>query len=479
MCTIAGFCKTKGKCISWEDIERVISNIDVRGRDAFSCVYKEYHEDGFTRIVSESKEVILNSIKVAPLQDIQMMFLVGRAIPASERVSGDISLLRDSQPFFSDNTIISHNGTIANDEKLSELFSIRRKSPVDTSILPDLVDKIGFERAVREINGSFAIAAYTGIGSKCVWLTTNFMPLIMKKEEGVIWWASDEKLLNGGTQIPYYSVMKISVATLNIEESSLPNNLSTNNVVVVCSGGLDSTTTASLYDFLGYDVTLLHFRYGQTAQKAEDYATTLIAEELGVDKYVIDATGILTQISRASPLLGNKEKGERHWDMESTYSYVGARNLIFASMAMSLAEKLGAGIVALGLNLDDSTYPDNNVTFIKELTKLGSLALDWNNRVSIKAPLVNLTKKEIIEVGQAVGTPFHLQVSCYYPTIEDGKIVNCGNCGCDKLREYSFKALKLVDPINYKTPPSWDGCRPYERNMSTERHVPYMEYLLL
>lgn len=479
MCTLAGFCKLPGIALSKEDVERLLQKVDIRGRDAFACVYRTYGSSGFSRIVSESKSTVINHIvETVGWDDIEMLFSVGRAVPAAERVSGDVCLTRDSQPFFSASTVVSHNGLIANDESLVAEYGITRTSSVDTSILPGLIDKIGFYRTAQEIKGSFALAAYTA-SEDSIWLATNFMPLVVKEEHGVVWWASDESMLNGGTQLPYYSMLKIPLSTMKPKKKEMANALHQDEVLVVCSGGLDSTTTASLYKALGYKVRLLHFKYGQAAEEAEDYATSLIARELGVEKYLIIATEILQQISSASPLLGMKERGERHWDMESTYSYVGARNLIFASMAMSLAEKLGIGNIALGLNLDDSTYPDNNITFVKELDKIGALSLNWNNRVRMKAPLVNLTKKEIIEVGIAVNTPFHLQVSCYYPSVEDGHIVNCGTCGCDKLREYSFRALKRIDPIRYREQPSWDGCSPLEIGKQQFGEIPYDNYLLI
>lgn len=140
-------------------------------------------------------------------------------------------------------------------------------------------------------------------------------------------------------------------------------------------------------------------------------------------------------------------------------SYVGARNLVFSSIAMSIAESVGAATVALGLNIDDSSYPDNNVTFLDELTDVGSVALNWHKRVRIRAPFVHLTKKEILEVALAIGAPLDLHASCYYPEFEGDGLAYCGACGCDKLREFSFRALGLIDPVPYRGIRDWSGCQ--------------------
>ena len=474
MCTIAGFLKTEKGPLPVHRIQRLLTGIDIRGRDAFGCVY--LLNGNFTKITTSTKEELILHIKALPLNDVDGLWVTARAVPASERVSGKIDITRDTQPFYNDRFVVSHNGIIANDKKLSEVYQINRVSSVDTSIVPELLSRINNNVFVEDIlQGSFAMCIYDRVSNK-LQLTTNFMPLKVDyaERENCIWWASDESLLPEGKQLAYYTTLSFNVKKKKIEYRRHHNNLDEKKVLVVCSGGLDSTTTAALYKALGYDVSLLHICYGQKAERAEDIATANIAAYMGVDRYVLEASDILRQIGCASPLLGTLDKGDRHWDMESTYSYVGARNLIFASMGLSLAEKLGIGIVSLGLNIDDSSYPDNNITFIDEMDRIAKVSLNWNNQVKVTAPFVHLTKKEIIEVGVEVDSPFHLQVSCYYPEIVEENIINCGACGCDKLREYSFKALGLIDPVRYKQEPDWGQC---EKNIKCKGVIPYLSYL--
>ena len=474
MCTIAGFLKTEKGPLPAHRIQRLLEGIDIRGRDAFGCVY--LLDGNFIRLTTNTKEELLLHVKALPLNAVDGLWVTARAIPASERVAGRIEILRDTQPFCNNRFVVSHNGIIANDKELSERYQINRVSPVDTSIIPELLSQIGSDVCIEDIlQGSFAMCVYDKVLNR-LHLTTNFMPLKVDyvEEESCIWWASDESLLFRGKQLDYYTTLSCSGKKKRMEYRKHHNNLDEKKVLVVCSGGLDSTTTAALYKAIGYDVSLLHIRYGQEAEKAEEIATANIATYMHVDRYVLEAAVLLKQIGCASPLLGDVDRGERHWDMESTYSYVGARNLIFASMGLSLAEKLGIGVVSLGLNIDDSSYPDNNVTFVDELDKVAKVSLNWNNQIRVTAPFVHLTKKEIIEVGVEVDSPFHLQVSCYYPEIVGKDIVNCGACGCDKLREYSFKALGLIDPVKYKQEPSWDSC---VNTINQKGGIPYFSYL--
>ena len=481
MCTLGGIASINGLPVSSkiEVLQAIINRLDLRGRDAFGCFVMT--RDGTCYKETDSDKNVITEM-VSSLYDKGVLAVVatGRAIPASERVFGDIHIERDTQPFFDRNNgwVVSHNGIIANDNILCDRYSLRRVggSPVDTAIMPDLLGLRGAKQAIEDLEGSFALAMLNTKDKQMVF-ATNFMPLYIKKADNAIMWGSmDIMLPEGAQQLPYYSVM--TARDGKVGTYSLPNRLDSKKVVVVCSGGLDSVTTLFLYKALGYDVTMLHFNYGQAAEEVEDFSTGYISKYYGIDRYVIDARGLIHQISTSSPILGSRPRGERHWDMETTYSYVGARNLIFTSIAMSLAERLGAGKVALGLNIDDSTYPDNNLTYINEISKVGSLSLNWNNRVEVRAPLVNLTKKEIIEVAIAVGSPLHLQVSCYYPKLINGKIYNCGKCGCDKLREYSFKALRLKDPIPYLGSISWDGCDEIPTTGSSDK-IPYLEYLRL
>jgi len=135
-----------------------------------------------------------------------------------------------------------------------------------------------------------------------------------------------------------------------------------------------------------------------------------------------------------SPLLA-KEKPELDTlkDAESTFSYVPQRNLIMAAYALGMAEQLGFGGIALGMNLSDAGgYPDNGVPFLKKLGEVTPYSSNWQTRLAVSSPFVNLLKSEMLEVGLKIGVPFGYVCSCYYPKLSpDGHPIYCGDCGSD------------------------------------------------
>jgi 7-cyano-7-deazaguanine synthase len=491
MCTLFGFCSNKDGKIDSEKVINGVNNLDLRGRDAFGALF--WFKDGSLRRYATTSHLELINLTKVHLPHLRAGLFNGRAIPASERVHGSINIKRDSQPFEYNGFGVIHNGTISNDAALREVAGTT-ESPVDTAVMPQLFNvyySLTPTQIFEMVEGSYAMAVLDTHGEK-LHLTTNFMPLYVESINAVVYLASDPIQLPLGTQLSYYTVVTWDMKTNTLTPSFLKNKLDTKKVVVVTSGGLDSVTTARLYQVLGFNTTMVHYKYGQNAQAVEDYATQKISERLGIPLLTVDVKSLFENTKPSILLSGKKvDPSLRHLDMESTLSYVGARNLIFSSITMGVAERLGAGTIALGLNLDDSTYPDNNITFLRELTKVGSTCLDWYEQIAVKAPFVHLTKKEIIEVGIAINTPFDLQVSCYNPSVKKNIIYSCGGCGCDKLREYSFKALGIIDPVPYEDQvPDWTGCKSLEElypnydagkttSIMTPETIPYMKYLYL
>jgi len=134
-------------------------------------------------------------------------------------------------------------------------------------------------------------------------------------------------------------------------------------------------------------------------------------------------------------------------DAETTYSYVPQRNLIFTAYAFALAEQLGLGRVALGMNLSDGgAYPDNGVPFLYKMDEIVPYSSNWNTRLMLTAPLVNLMKQELIEVGLKIGVPFEYVCSCYYPELKEGRPYHCAKCGSDVHYEYAWRVLGYRPP---------------------------------
>lgn len=223
-------------------------------------------------------------------------------------------------------------------------------------------------------------------------------------------------------------------------------------VVVLCSGGLDSSTTLAIAQSEGYELYALSFDYGQRhrieIQRAEE-----IARHFGVmDHRVIQID--LRQIGGSAltgPLEVPKHRSVSEMGSGIPITYVPARNTIFLSFALAWAEVIEAEAIFIGVNvLDYSGYPDCRPEYIKAFEHLAHLAtktgVEKKIRLEIKTPLIRMTKAQIIQRGKELGVPFHLTHSCYDPT-PDGKA--CGRCDSCILRKKGFEEAGLQDPIVY------------------------------
>jgi 7-cyano-7-deazaguanine synthase len=218
--------------------------------------------------------------------------------------------------------------------------------------------------------------------------------------------------------------------------------------VVLLSGGLDSATTLAICRREGYAAHALSFDYGQR-HKLELEAAKRVAASVGADEHrtaVIDLRvfgGSALTSELAVPK--NREAGD-----EIPITYVPARNTIFLSYALAWCEVLGAADIFIGANaIDYSGYPDCRPEFISAFEKLASVATKAGvegTRFHIHAPLISLSKAQIIQRGTELGVDFSLTHSCYDPTA-DG--LACGECDSCQLRLAGFRDAGLADPIRY------------------------------
>ena len=218
--------------------------------------------------------------------------------------------------------------------------------------------------------------------------------------------------------------------------------------VVLYSGGLDSTTCMAIARDQGFEPYALSFAYGQRhtveLDKAREYAPLIGA----VDHMVVDIDLRKMGGSALTAEIDVPKDGVVAGEIPVTY--VPARNTIFLSFALGWAEVLGAADIFIGVNaLDYSGYPDCRPEFIQAFTELANLATKAGvegNPYHIHAPLLNLSKGEIIQQGVALGVDYGLTHSCYDPTA-DG--TSCGTCDSCRLRLQGFVAAGLEDPIPY------------------------------
>jgi 7-cyano-7-deazaguanine synthase len=217
-------------------------------------------------------------------------------------------------------------------------------------------------------------------------------------------------------------------------------------VAVLYSGGLDSLITAWLYYINNYELTLIHFNYGQKASELELDYTKRFAEKINANLIILDARNLFSIFSSHSLLLSKDNiTPETLKEAESDVNYVPMRNLILLSYAGAICEINNINKLAYGANLTESgNYPDNSIRFKEYLDKVFKVSGKQNYQLELKAPLINLTKTEIVALGIYYGAPLELSISCYYPTIEQP---HCGVCGSCLLRKSAFERLGYKNEI--------------------------------
>jgi 7-cyano-7-deazaguanine synthase len=223
--------------------------------------------------------------------------------------------------------------------------------------------------------------------------------------------------------------------------------------VLLLSGGLDSTTLLALARRDGFAVHALTFRYGQRHAHEID-AARRVAAAWGVARHEIVDIDLRT-FGGSALTTGAPIPKDRDADAMATgipVTYVPARNTIFLSFALAWAEVLGAADIFIGVNaLDYSGYPDCRPAFVEAFERMANLAtaaaVEGRTRLAIRAPLLHLTKREIIALGTSLGVDYGQTTSCYDPA-PDGAA--CGHCDACQLRLRGFAEGGLSDPARYR-----------------------------
>jgi len=220
--------------------------------------------------------------------------------------------------------------------------------------------------------------------------------------------------------------------------------------VVLLSGGLDSTTTLAVARAEGFIPCAMSFRYGQR-HAVELESARRVAQALGVDEHVV--VDIDLRAFGGSALTGDlavpKGRSPAELGEGIPITYVPARNTIFLSFALAWAEVLGAQDLYIGVNaLDYSGYPDCRPEYIAAYQAMANLAtkagVEGRQRLAIHAPLIALSKADIIRKGVSLGVDYGLTSSCYDPG-PDGR--PCGACDSCQLRAKGFAEAGVPDPL--------------------------------
>lgn len=223
--------------------------------------------------------------------------------------------------------------------------------------------------------------------------------------------------------------------------------------VVLLSGGLDSSTSLAIATQECFRPYALSFRYGQR-HAVELQAASQIAKAIGVEEHRI--VDIDLRSFGGSALTSDIEVPKRRDSNEMSHgipiTYVPARNTIFLSYALAWAEVLESSDIFIGVNaIDYSGYPDCRPEFIQAFQRLANLAtkagVERTTKVTIHAPLILLSKAEIIKKGIELGVDYSLTTSCYDPS-ELGEA--CGSCDSCQLRRKGFQDAGVADPTRYR-----------------------------
>ncbi|CAK8720978.1 7-cyano-7-deazaguanine synthase [Candidatus Electronema halotolerans] len=220
--------------------------------------------------------------------------------------------------------------------------------------------------------------------------------------------------------------------------------------VVLLSGGLDSSTVLAIARSRSFQCHCLSFRYGQKQdvelERAAVIATTMQAAQhliLRLDLGTIGGSAL------TSTLAVPKDRKDEEISQGIPITYVPARNLIFLAHAVAWAEVIGAADIFLGINaVDYSGYPDCRPDFLAafaQTANLGTKAGSTGSPFRFHAPLIELSKKEIIEVGTKLGVDYSLTHSCYDPV----QGLACGHCDACLLRLKGFAEAGMKDPAKY------------------------------
>lgn len=236
-----------------------------------------------------------------------------------------------------------------------------------------------------------------------------------------------------------------------------PSEQETQAAVVLLSGGLDSATVLAIARSRGLVCHAIAFDYGQR-HRHELNAAKLVAETLGAASFRVFPLDIgafggsaLTDTCIEVP----KDRDESAMSGDIPATYVPARNLVFLSIALGLAETLRAQTLCIGVNeIDYSGYPDCRPEFIAAFQQAANLATNAGvagHGFTIDTPLIGMGKADIIRRGTELGVDYGITHSCYDPVIRGDDALACGRCDSCQLRRAGFEQAGVPDPTRYAT----------------------------
>jgi 7-cyano-7-deazaguanine synthase len=217
--------------------------------------------------------------------------------------------------------------------------------------------------------------------------------------------------------------------------------------VVLLSGGIDSATVLAIVADQGFDICAISFDYGQRHVIELTKAKLIAQNNKAVSEHRIIKIDLRS--IGGSALTSDIAVPENQYKATSDIpvTYVPARNTIFLSFALGVAEVIVASDIFIGANIVDySNYPDCRPEYLQAFETMAQLATAAGNKIKIHAPLITLSKAAIIKRGLELGVNYLETISCYNPTISGA---SCGKCDSCIIRQKAFEELNLKDPIIY------------------------------
>lgn len=220
--------------------------------------------------------------------------------------------------------------------------------------------------------------------------------------------------------------------------------------VSILSGGLDSTVAMAYYNDM-YEIHAITFDYGQKSSTMEIKSSKVICDKLGVKHTVIELPWLknLGKSALTSSIEVPTLKADELDDIEictdtARKVWIPGRNIVFTAIATSYAESKEAEIIISGWDLEEAlTFPDNSKEFLNAFNQV--LEIGTLRKVQIEAPLIDMNKNEIVELGVGINAPLDLSYSCYM-----GENEHCGICESCMRRKRAFREAKIKDMTRYK-----------------------------
>jgi len=463
MCSIFGvIIKDVEKFKRSRNFEQIFKLSRARGMDANGIVHIDMKREGFLKIINVDMNdfsAIDNIIKNR-CNDGDMFMGNCRAVPTTEIMCGDD--MNDYSPFISNSrdTVIAFNGIISNDDELCRAFDLHPQSKIDTSVICELVDKVGVDETIGHLDSGFALSIWNVDDPRTLVLVNNFKPIYIYENDEAIYYSSLEEYLsplfkstiNKPLEVGPYEMIRLTSAGVSGRMSLIPEvNTKDQKCLVIASAGLDSTTVIGIQKLKYQTVDLLHFTYGCKAESRELDRIKKIAQYYNCKLHIINMTSLYKNIGGSTLLDPDSKIASGIKGTEKAMEWVPARNTVMLSVAIAFTESHKYDVISTGVNLEESgSYSDNEENFFIKFNKLMGNVTNMGNHVIIENPLKNCMKHDIVRIGLRLKVPYHLTWSCY-ESGSDGKSDKgthiCGNCGPCYMRRIAFERNGKVDPL--------------------------------